>query len=263
MSSTTRFDRAVKRLKNHRALVGVLLLAFCVTGLGQVAAGIESIRDFWEDARKGSVEEEAKLKLLRRGRVFSKSDFLAAIRSGNRDISGLYLQAGISPNTKNPEGGGAIYLAAAYCREDIIDLLVDYGARVDDRNELNHGTTPLLIATVKCETIEPAVHLLQRGGDPNLEGILSLTPFTAAVLKGNALLVRAMIKHGADVNHHHSFQGRTPLMEAARKGNQEIVRVLLDAGAILSARDDSGRSASDWAESQEVKDLLAFKDSEL
>src|SRR5262245_66106639 len=101
MSSPTRFDRAIDRLKNNWALVGLLLLVIGITGMGQVVASIESMRSLWHGKRVGSIQEEARLELYRRGMTFSESDFLAAIRSGDHEACGLYLQAGISANIKD------------------------------------------------------------------------------------------------------------------------------------------------------------------
>ena len=42
-------------------------------------------------------------------------------------------------------------------------------------------------------------------------------------------------------------EGLTPLMRAAWNGHEDVVRLLVDAGSTLSATDDVGKSALDYA----------------
>jgi hypothetical protein len=51
-----------------------------------------------------------------------------------------------------------------------------------------------------------------------------------AIKKGNAEIVSALIKHGADVNKKNSG-GDTPLIVAINRGNEEMVRLLIKNGA--------------------------------
>lgn len=69
----------------------------------------------------------------------------------------------------------------------------------------------------------------------------------AAVRKGDAERVKALLTQGADVNAKSPY-GATPLFFAADRGNMEIIKILLDHGADVKVKDTFyGASAMTWA----------------
>ncbi|KKN74274.1 hypothetical protein LCGC14_0392130 [marine sediment metagenome] len=64
-----------------------------------------------------------------------------------------------------------------------------------------------------------------------------------AVWKKNHVLVKALIKAGADVNWQNN-QGYTPLINACAAGDDASAQLLLRAGADTSLRDHMGRDAA-------------------
>lgn len=68
------------------------------------------------------------------------------------------------------------------------------------------------------------------------------TALRAAAWGGHEDIVKALLKHGADVNRTDD-EGRTALIAAAYMGHSEIVEHLLDFGAEIDHADSDGRTA--------------------
>jgi ankyrin repeat protein len=69
-------------------------------------------------------------------------------------------------------------------------------------------------------------------------------------------VVRYLLQIGARVNAR-DIAGRTPLMRAADARQAEVVRLLLQSRADPAAVDRDGKTAMDYAGTQEIKDLLS------
>ena len=98
--------------------------------------------------------------------------FSHAVRDGDVLAVRLFLDSGMSPDTKDEMGLPALLFTAKYCiyddpaaREQILLALLAHGATVDVKDE--YGYTPLLQAVPFCSaTIVRA--LLEAGADPNV-----------------------------------------------------------------------------------------------
>ena len=123
-------------------------------------------------------------------------------------------------------------------------LLVAAGANVNDNAP--SGASALAIAAHSGNT-QFAIFLLDHGADPNAAGG-GFAPLHAAVLRGDLILVKALLAHKADPNvelvkgtgtryssrDYHlngAFVGATPYWLAAKYGDAEMMRVLAAAGA--------------------------------
>src|SRR5207244_646675 len=74
-----------------------------------------------------------------------------------------------------------------------------------------------------------------------------VTPLSLAATDGNAVIVEALLKAGADAKASLP-QGETVLMTAARSGNPDVVKALLARGADVHATEDQlGENALMWA----------------
>lgn len=80
-----------------------------------------------------------------------------------------------------------------------------------------------------------AEDLLERGVDPRMRNDMGQSPLEGAACKGDAPMVRLLLKHGANVEEA-SPDGRTALMKAAMFNRVAIVEQLLASGP--DARDD-------------------------
>lgn len=171
-------------------------------------------------------------------------------------------------------------------------ILQDKNYLIDEVNA--KGETPLLIATHE-NFIEIAKQLIDVGANINLQDQISDSPYLYAGAQGkteiltymlekqvpdqqkvnrfggNALIpaaekghlenVKLLLKDGrVDIDHQNNY-GYTALIEAValRDGSsiyQQIVNVLLDAGADKTLRDNTGRTAEDYAQSLGYSEML-------
>lgn len=121
------------------------------------------------------------------------------------------LKKGMDPNfthcTSNPV---ALYIAASNGSDEIIKILLDYGASVD---------TP---------------------------SYAKETALMAAAVRGHYLATEILIKAGADVNSY-SLDGHTPLIHAGIGGYVSIAKLLINNNAKPLTRDNDNRNATDHA----------------
>ncbi|XP_034107520.1 tyrosine-protein kinase Shark [Drosophila albomicans] len=114
-------------------------------------------------------------------------------------------------DAKNQDGQTALHLAALYCNEDVLKLLLDAGVQVNSSDAF--GCQPLHYA---CR---------QKPGS----------------------FIRTLIAAQANVEGRNIENGYVPLHEAAKHGNLEAVQVLLSAHAPLLPRTSSGEFPFDLA----------------
>ncbi len=106
-------------------------------------------------------------------------------------------------------------------------------------------------------TAEPAARAAAQSW-VNRRGKKGDTELHWMAFKGDAAVVRRLLRGGADVNKEVD-NGNTPLHLAAYKGHAEVVGMLIEHGADIDARNDAGFTALDWARRKgyrEVERLL-------
>lgn len=114
----------------------------------------------------------------------------------------------------------------------MVKLLVENGARVNQKNNDDVGGTPLhsaveggqekIISFLVAEALKKGISLnsfVDEDGE---------TPLHYAVGDGKKEIVELLIKHGADPKVADKY-GKTPLSEAQKKGNAEIIKILSPA----------------------------------
>lgn len=120
------------------------------------------------------------------------------------------------------------------------------------------GQTPFLTAALAGDVTVMKL-LLRHGADPHIHTFQGTSPLMAAAgvnwvvaqtwTEGPEQLLEAVKlcqELGMDVNQANSM-GITALHGAANRGSDDIIRFLVEKGADLTARDNEGRSALDWA----------------
>ena len=111
------------------------------------------------------------------------------------------------------------------------------------------GTTALHRA-VSVGDVARAESLIRAGADVNAVNRYGVTPLSLAAADGNARLVGALLKSGADPRKADAalHDGRTLLMLVARTGNVDALTLLLAKGADVNAAETrTGTTALIWA----------------
>ena len=147
----------------------------------------------------------------------------------------LLLDKGAKVGKANRFGSTPILLAVASGNPEIARLLLERSAFADDMN--NDGETPLHKA-VWLQDREMVALLLDQGHAAinGRAGKLSETALHAAAGRGDAVMVRLLLEHKADINATDK-SGFTPLLNATEKGYMAIVEILVQQGADLAAHD--------------------------
>ena len=86
-------------------------------------------------------------------------------------------------------------------------------------------------------------------------GLYDWTPLHIAAQRGNLEIAQLLIDRGAKINEVTS-DGQTPLHLAAMGGYTKVADLLINWGALISIKDKCDKTPLDWADSQEMIDLL-------
>jgi ankyrin repeat protein len=160
---------------------------------------------------------------------------VAAVCSGCTDTVQCLIDLGANLDSVAADfNATAIYTASRYGYADIVQLLVDAGAKV---NHDDFGESALSLASDKGH--EAIVRILLKAGadvsgEPRARG--NLTPIALASFRGHTRIVRMLIEAGADARLDYRDEEPTPLWMAASKGYTEIVQILIDAGVDVDYR---------------------------
>lgn len=173
--------------------------------------------------------------------------------SGDIETVKRCLDSGVKPDIQQGGTVTPLCLAIAKGHKDIAEMLLDYGADIDQGLHEEDGVNPLLEAAIhKHEEIVES--LLARGAKIGfhyaaLQGNIDIlrehlsknvsvnskrnrgmTPLHLAALGGHREAIELLLEHGADVNFD-TPASETPLHHAVRQNHAEVVNLLIDRGA--------------------------------
>ncbi|XP_035533137.1 ankyrin repeat domain-containing protein 50 [Morone saxatilis] len=206
----------------------------------------------------------------------------AAGVKGFGEVASLLLERGADPGHRDHDGMTPLLLAAYEGNDDVVELLLEAGADVDetagpDGNiSAAAAVTSLLAAAamghmktvsrllfwgaavdaIDCEgrtalclaaargSVEVVRALLDRGLDENHKDDLGWTPLHAAACEGHRAVCAALTERGSMARvGEMDIEGRTPLILAAQEGHWSTVRLLLDRRSPIDNRAYDGHSA--------------------
>ncbi len=156
------------------------------------------------------------------------------------EILAWLLSEGVDPNLADPFGDGnlALYWAASAKSLEIVELLVEAGAKIVDNGERDDSQNALHAAAEDDKADFLAVLLRAPLAKEGLEvfDYIDRTPLACAVDSGSIECVQLLLEAGADVNAlihilQHDRIGDPPIRRAAGKGKVEMTRFLLENGA--------------------------------
>lgn len=154
----------------------------------------------------------------------------------------------------NSAGDSLLVLAAGRGNKDIVKMLLDAGAPINDFS--GQGDTALIRAAAE-DRIEVVQLLLKQNANINLRGRNSFQGATAlfvASSAGASKIVEELVAGGADINLANA-QGVTPLMDASY-GSLRMVKLLLKLGAKTGLRDENGNTAIRIAAKEDKKQIV-------
>ena len=184
----------------------------------------------------------------------SYEDFFTAVRTDDVSTIRSLLSRGFDPNTPDPKGQHALYLALREPSLKVAKLLIDTPKlNIDARNTVDEN--PLMMAALKGHT-ELVQLLISKGADVNKTG---WAPLHYAATFGHLQIMQMLLDAHAYIDAE-SPNASTPLMMAAQYGTPSAVKLLLEAGADPLIKNQLGLTAIDFAQTvqrPESADIIA------
>jgi ankyrin repeat protein len=158
----------------------------------------------------------------------------AASVENNLDVVQSLIAAGANLNAKDKDGMTPLMKAAFIGQAAIVRALTLNGAKVNEKDV--HGNTALMYASmVDNQTVE---ELLNKSASPNVRSVsLGVTPLILAVKENHGDIVKTLLAAGADKSISDKY-GKTALDYA----NQLELRNVVDASAIKKLLRDQSSS---------------------
>lgn len=198
---------------------------------------------FWASASESEVktqlENDPELS-VKAGELGAAPLHTAASHTDNPAVIALLLDAGADIDIRSDLNNSTpLHMAAAFNAEPaVVELLLDRGAEIEAVN--TSGATPLHVATALNRNLDISVLLLRRGANPAAVVGDGATSLHTAAFNPEPALVVLMLEHGGSVASRLN-NGRTPLHTAAlHNPNPEVHRVLMERGAEVNAKDGEG-----------------------
>jgi ankyrin repeat protein len=166
-------------------------------------------------------------------------------------------------NQPNPNGRTALNLAAINGDVEIVDALLDNGARINQLSQ--DGWTSVHLAAERGNLLA-LQHLIAKGAKLDITIQNGDTPLHSVASTGHLEVLKYLITKGLPIDQV-NISGRTPLHLAAANNQVESVKYLIDKGADLKPMDSSGKTAlfiaSEKRNTDVVDSLVTAKGIEL
>jgi ankyrin repeat protein len=154
--------------------------------------------------------------------LFGGTPIVEAVRKGSVEDTNKAIIDGAAVHTRAPDGSPLIVMAAAGRNLEIVKILIENGARPDDRHPKDNSSA-----------------------------------LTVAAANGDLAIVTYLLDHKAEIDLPGALR-ETALIKAARGHHNEVVKLLLERGADRDETDASGATAPEIAERAGWKDTVAL-----
>lgn len=147
--------------------------------------------DYEGERRRQAAREE----LITSGFALTERTFLEAVGQGNEAAARDFLILGYSPDTRDASGLAALFLAVRSGNADLVRLLVDYGATVNEQSG-GRGTSPLMEAAGTGQ-ITITNELLEAGADPDIVSSYGQSAAILAASEGHTGTLKLLLEWNA------------------------------------------------------------------
>jgi ankyrin repeat protein len=193
--------------------------------------------------------DAARLELAQMNIPFTEAAFIDTVRRGDASTLALFLDAGMSTETKTYDGQPVLSVAALSNQADALELLLMKGADPNAKDQ--YGGTALMTASWKGNS-KIVNALLAKGPEVNARAANGMTALMFASWDGHTEVVEALLEKGADPSIRDEG-GWTALMRAVFKGNTDAAKVLLERG---SAEGNDQQKALEIAEDRRLPEIV-------
>ncbi len=156
---------------------------------------------------------------------------------------------GSPPNSKEKSiYRNALGLAAITGQIELVRLLVEKGADINN----NAGSGTALEFAAENGHLNVVKYLLDNGAKSHQEDYA----LSCAIDYNQTDVVKLLLEKGANADKKDFWTKFSLLMKAAREGNADIVKLLLKHGASVFVKTSDGKTALDYAKTDEIKEIL-------
>lgn len=196
----------------------------------------------------GNKAEDARRELGKLNVQYTVEAFEKAIENKDSIVCKLFLDAGMSVESKDKNGITPLMSAASSGNMDMLAKIMEKDANISETN--NNGQTAFMLS-VSSGQLETSKALLSKGLDINAVDKDSASALTLAAKNGKTEMVTFLLQQpGINVNLPQNDQ-MTALMLACQGGYIDIVKALLEAKADISLKNNRGLTALQIAQRNE------------
>lgn len=158
--------------------------------------------------------------------LFKSDRLIDATISNDYDLAKATLIKGHKPDPVDTYRRTPLIIAAMAGNSDLIELLVEFKANLNSRDDAGAGGFHYAAARGHVDVVEMLVEL---GAQVNIENRQGMTPLMVAAANGRVEIVQILLDNKVDATRN-DFTGRSALMWAERNGRQNVIRLLRQAG---------------------------------
>lgn len=171
----------------------------------------------------------------------------------NAEAVAVLLKGGVNPDDREEEHGrSAVHFASKAGSVEVLKVLMEYGANLNSRAKSE--SLPLHYSS-NMGHIEVTRFLLEKGADVDSRNQYGRTPLQYAANFKHTEVVALLLDYGADINAR-DVSGRTALRYAVVASDLDTIKLLLDRGASRDSKTHKGESPLDFADDENVRELL-------
>ncbi len=183
-----------------------------------------------------------------------------AAKSGKQDVVKLLLKYGANVNAKYSYGGSALFEAVAYFRHNVMKILLKHGANVNYpyryhkfKHNLYKNGFTPLMSSVKNNDFESFSYLIN--SVKKVDQAHLSTCLSLAIENNNEKIFNALLKLITNINVA-GIYGKISLISASKNAGLYFVKNLLQRKANIDLKDNKGQSALSAAVLSEKKDII-------